>query len=164
MTDCKPIKLKSEAPQDQWREHLALYRLAHRLSLWNLCQTTLGIMSREIGEALHGRNARQLIKEIYALDPWAAGSLRKRVATEIVQQKLQMTRGLMLDDILFEQPALGYNLINAMRANERKLNEIIATLQLRNDCQVRQIDLYQQRLKESRHKEGEIPAISEGGC
>lgn len=132
--------------------------------LTQLCQETIETVTREISNGLCGRGARQLIREIYDLGQPGTRILRERVATEIAEHQLHTKRGLVLDDILLDYPVLGYNLINAMGAYEKKLNNMILALQLDVDWQAKEIDNYRKRLAESMDKEkknSELAAVTE---
>jgi hypothetical protein len=146
------FRLKSEAPQELWQERLALYRMAHRLGISQLCRTSLRVMAKEIETSLRSSNVTRFIRNVYDLDQEEAKSLKEEVATKIAEQEPCVVPRSELDLVLLTHPLFGCFLFKATQKKGESQTESIKTLQMVVDRQEKEIADYSQGVKSSEHK------------
>jgi chromosome segregation ATPase len=146
------FRLKSEAPQELWLERLALYRMAHRLGISQLCRTSLRVMAKEIEISLRSGNVTRFIRNVYDLDQEEAQSLKEEVATKIAEQEPCVVPRSELDLVLLTHPLFGCYLFKATQKKGVSQTESIKTLQMVVDRQEKEIADYSQGVKSSEHK------------
>lgn len=113
------FKLKSEAPQELWQEHLALYRIAHRVRLKQLCWTALEITAKEVENALQSNNAALFIKKVYDLDQDESRYLKEEVAIKAAEHLCNVMSQRAQDLILLSCPLFGLDLVKAVMKKHR---------------------------------------------
>ncbi len=159
-TDSARFKLKSVAPQQLWQERLALYRMAHRLDLKELCCTTLGIMTREIDKALfRSSNVAHFIRELYDLGHDQARSLKREVAERFTEREPFVITQAQLDLVLLSHPLFGCDLIKAMKKKDKNRIATIAALRMASDRQKDEIAELQLIIS---RQEKRLPRIAKG--
>lgn len=146
------FELKTQAPLEFWRERLALYRIARRMDLKQLCRTCLGIMSKEVDGALRSANAAEYIREVYHFEQDEARGLKKEIATKVAQGEPCIVPQPELDALLLSLPMFGCDLIMAMQQKEKKMKERTAALQVVIDRQGKSIIDHNQGVKLNVHQ------------
>jgi chromosome segregation ATPase len=146
------FRLKSEAPQELWQERLALYRVAHRLGISQLCRTSLRVMAKEVEISLRSGSVTRFIRDVYDIDQEETQSLKEEVATKIAEQEPCVVPRSELDLVLLTHPLFGCYLFKATQKKGESQTESIKTLQMVVDRQEKELADYSQGVKSSEHK------------